>query len=58
MGPSGGRLPVRLDLATPTTTRYVADPVPSGGSVLVTEDAVWTSEYNDNVVVRIDPGLA
>ena len=48
----------RLDLATGSSTQYVADPVPSGGSVLVTEDVVWTSAFNDNVVYRVDPGLA
>ena len=48
----------RLDLATGTTTQYVADPVPSGGSVLVTEDGVWASAFNDNIVYRVDPGLA
>jgi glutamine cyclotransferase len=48
----------RLDLATGATTQYVADPVPSGGSVLVTDDAVWTSAFNDDVVYRLDPGLA
>ncbi len=26
------------------------------GSVLVTDDAVWVSAFNDNVVHRVDPG--
>jgi streptogramin lyase len=47
----------RLDLASGESTRYVIDPVPSGGSVLATGDEVWVSEFNDNVVRRVDPGL-
>ena len=45
----------RLDPATGATTQYLIDPVPTGGSVLVTDDAVWASAYNDNVVYRIIP---
>ena len=51
---AGGFL-FRLDPATGAVRQFAIDPVPSGGSLLVTGDSVWTSAYNDNVVYRIDP---
>jgi streptogramin lyase len=46
----------RLDTASGTVIRFAIDPVPSGGSVLPTGDAVWVSAYNDDLVYRLDPG--
>ena len=47
---------LRIDPATDqVAARYDIDPVPSGGSLLVTDDAVWTSAFDDNVVYKIDP---
>lgn len=46
----------RLDPATGRVTRFAVDPVPSGGSVLLADDAVWVSAYNDDEVFRLDPG--
>ena len=51
----GGGFLFRLDPATGAVRQFTIDPVPSGGSLLVTDDSVWTSAYNDNVVYRIDP---
>ena len=46
----------RIDPAAETVAaQYAIDPVPSGGGVLVTDDAVWLTAFNDNVVYRLDP---
>jgi outer membrane protein assembly factor BamB len=47
---------LRIDPATgEVAARYEIDPVPSGGSLLVTDDAVWTTAFNDSIVYKIDP---
>lgn len=46
----------RIDPATDrVVAQYAIDPVPSGGSVLVTADAVWLTSFDDNLVHRLDP---
>lgn len=44
----------RIDATTNTVTERIEPPEPvSGGSVLPTDDAVWVTEYDDNVVLRL-----
>jgi outer membrane protein assembly factor BamB len=46
----------RLDPDTGEVRRhYQPDEPLSGGSILVTDEAVWVSAYDDNLVIRIDP---
>jgi streptogramin lyase len=46
----------RIDPAAGTVAaQYAIDPVPSGGSVLVTDAGVWLSAYDDNTIYRLDP---
>ena len=44
----------RIDAATNTVAEHVEPPeAVSGGSVLPTEDAVWLTESDDNVLLRL-----
>jgi streptogramin lyase len=45
-----------IDAATNTVVAHVEPPeAVSGGSVLTTDDAVWVTEFDDNVVLRLKP---
>ena len=47
---------LRVDPTTgQVAARYDIDPVPSGGSLLVTDNAAWTSAFDDNTIYKIDP---
>jgi hypothetical protein len=47
----------RGDAASNTVAEHVEPSEPlSGGSVLVTDDAVWVSAYDDNRVLRLARG--
>ncbi|MGD9959260.1 YncE family protein [Nocardioides sp.] len=46
---------LRIDpISGEVAARYAIAPVPSGGSLLVTDDAVWTSAANDATVFKVD----
>lgn len=46
----------RIDAATNAVVAHVEPPeAVSGGSVLATDDAVWVTEYDDNVVLQLKP---
>jgi outer membrane protein assembly factor BamB len=45
----------RIDTATDAVAaRYAIDPVPSGGSLVAIGDEVWTTAYDDDLVLMVD----
>jgi hypothetical protein len=48
---------IAVDPATGrVASRYAIDPVPSGGSLLVVGNTVWTSAFDDATVYEVDGG--